>query len=86
MQVTRAGGASPGDSDVHDSAPALGVGPGWGKHLGIAGKPGGSVPVATSKTERGRHLVRPGQDHGLTVFLGVMDRPRWREGATSNPR
>jgi cell division protein FtsI/penicillin-binding protein 2 len=40
-----------GNSDVHDAATALGIGAGWGNHLGIAGAFGGSVPVATSKTE-----------------------------------
>jgi len=44
--------ATMGNSDVHDAAAALGVGTGWGKHLGIAGAFSGSVPVATSKTER----------------------------------
>lgn len=39
-----------GNSDVHDAAAALGVGSGWGSHLGIAGTFGGSVPVATTKT------------------------------------
>ena len=41
-----------GMSDVHDAAAALGIGAGWGNHLGVKGAFGGSVPVATSPVER----------------------------------
>ncbi|MEP7035935.1 MAG: penicillin-binding transpeptidase domain-containing protein [Dermatophilaceae bacterium] len=44
--------ATMGNGDVHDAAAALGVGSGWGKHLGVDGAFSGSVPVATSKTEK----------------------------------
>jgi cell division protein FtsI/penicillin-binding protein 2 len=64
--------ATMGDADVHDAAAALGVGSGWEKHLGVAGAFGGSVPVATSKTERAATAF--GQAKTLTspASLAVM--------------
>jgi cell division protein FtsI/penicillin-binding protein 2 len=64
--------ATMGDSDVHDAAAALGVGAGWGKHLGIAGTFGGSVPVATSKTERAATAFGQAKTEASPVSLAVM--------------
>lgn len=61
-----------GNSDVHDAAVALGIGSGWDKHLGIAGTFAGSVPVATTKTEKAATAF--GQAKTLTspASLAVM--------------
>jgi len=64
--------ATMGDSDVHDAAAALGVGSGWDKHLGIAGTFGGSVPVATSKTERAATAFGQSKTEASPVSLAVM--------------
>jgi cell division protein FtsI/penicillin-binding protein 2 len=64
--------ATMGDSDVHDAAAALGVGAGWDKHLGIAGTFGGSVPVATSKTERAATAFGQSKTEASPVSLAVM--------------
>jgi len=61
-----------GDSDVHDAAAALGVGAGWDKHLGIAGTFGGSVPVATSKTDRAATAFGQGRTEVSPASLAVM--------------
>ena len=61
-----------GDSDVHDAAAALGVGSGWDKHLGIAGTFGGSVPVATSKTERATTAFGQARTEASPASLAVM--------------
>jgi cell division protein FtsI/penicillin-binding protein 2 len=64
--------ATMGDSDVHDAAAALGVGSGWDKHLGVAGTFGGSVPVATSKTERAATAFGQSKTEASPVSLAVM--------------
>jgi cell division protein FtsI/penicillin-binding protein 2 len=77
--------ATMGDSDVHDAAAALGIGSGWGKHLGIDGTFSGSVPVATSKTEKAatafgqaRTLVSPA---ALAVMVASVARGSYIEPA-----
>ncbi|MEO6145321.1 MAG: penicillin-binding transpeptidase domain-containing protein [Dermatophilaceae bacterium] len=77
--------ATMGDSDVHDAAVALGIGSGWDKHLGIAGTFGGSVPAATSKTERAatafgqaKTLVSPAS---LAVMVASVARGSYIEPA-----
>ena len=64
--------ATMGDSDVHDAAVALGVGSGWDKHLGVAGTFGGSVPVATSKTERAATAFGQAKTSVSPASLAVM--------------
>ncbi|MHB8187105.1 MAG: penicillin-binding transpeptidase domain-containing protein [Dermatophilaceae bacterium] len=64
--------ATMGNSDVHDAAVALGVGSGWGKHLGIAGTFDGSVPVATSKTERAATAFGQARTSVSPASLAVM--------------
>lgn len=64
--------AAMGDADVHDAAVALGVGAGWGKHLGIAGTFDGSVPVATSKTERAATAFGQAKTSVSPASLAVM--------------
>jgi cell division protein FtsI/penicillin-binding protein 2 len=61
-----------GDSDVRDAAAALGVGAGWDKHLGIAGAFGGSVPPATSKTERATTGLGQARTEASPASLAVM--------------
>ena len=61
-----------GDSDVHDAAAALGVGAGWDKHLGITGTFGGSVPVATSKTDRAATAFGQSKTEASPASLAVM--------------
>jgi cell division protein FtsI/penicillin-binding protein 2 len=61
-----------GDSDVHDAAAALGVGSGWDKHLGIAGAFGGSVPPATSRTERATTGFGQARTEASPASLAVM--------------
>ena len=77
--------ATMGNSDVHDAATALGVGSGWGKHLGIAGSFSGSVPVATTKTEKAatafgqaKTLVSPAS---LAVMVASIARGSYIEPA-----
>jgi len=77
--------ATMGSSDVHDAATSLGVGSGWGKHLGIDGTFSGSVPVATSKTEKAatafgqaRTLVSPAS---LAVMVASVARGSYIEPA-----
>jgi len=77
--------ATMGNSDVHDAATALGVGSGWGKHLGIAGSFSGSVPVATTKTEKAatafgqaKTLVSPAS---LAVMVASVARGSYIEPA-----
>jgi cell division protein FtsI/penicillin-binding protein 2 len=74
-----------GDADVHDAAKALGVGAGWEKHLGVANAFGGSVPVATSKTEKAatafgqaRTLTSPA---AMAVMAGSVARGSYVEPA-----
>jgi len=64
--------ATMGDSDVHDAALALGVGAGWDKHLGIAGTFDGSVPVATSKTEKAATAFGQAKTSVSPASLAVM--------------
>jgi cell division protein FtsI/penicillin-binding protein 2 len=64
--------ATMGDSDVHDAAAALGVGAGWDKHLGIAGTFGGSVPVATSKTDKAATAFGQSKTEASPASLAVM--------------
>jgi hypothetical protein len=64
--------ATMGDSDVHDAAAALGVGVGWDKHLGITGTFGGSVPVATSKTDRAATAFGQARTEASPASLAVM--------------
>jgi len=61
-----------GASDVHDGAAALGVGSGWDQHLGIAGTFGGSVPVATTKTEKAATAFGQAKTLASPVSLAVM--------------
>ena len=64
--------ATMGDADVHDAAVALGVGAGWDKHLGIAGTFDGSVPVATSRTERAATAFGQAKTSVSPASLAVM--------------
>jgi cell division protein FtsI/penicillin-binding protein 2 len=77
--------ASMGNSDVHDAATALGIGSGWGKHLGIDGTFSGSVPAATTKTEKAatafgqaKTLVSPAS---LAVMVASVARGSYIEPA-----
>jgi len=54
------------------AAIALGVGAGWAKHLGIAGTFGGSVPVATSKTEKAATAFGQAKTSVSPASLAVM--------------
>lgn len=64
--------ATMGDGDVHDAAAALGVGAGWEKHLGIDGAFGGSVPVATTATEKAATAFGQAKTLASTASLAVM--------------
>jgi len=64
--------AKMGKSDVHDAAKALGIGAGWGSHLGVAGAFGGSVPVATSKVEKATTAFGQGRTSVSPASLAVM--------------
>lgn len=64
--------ATMGDADVHDAALALGVGAGWAKHLGITGTFDGSVPVATSKTEKAATAFGQAKTSVSPASLAVM--------------
>jgi cell division protein FtsI/penicillin-binding protein 2 len=64
--------AGMGGSDVHDAATALGVGSGWDKHLGVAGTFGGSVPVATTKTEKAATAFGQARTLASPASLAVM--------------
>ncbi|MEO8556390.1 MAG: penicillin-binding transpeptidase domain-containing protein [Actinomycetota bacterium] len=64
--------ATMGDADVHDAAAALGVGSGWGEHLGIAGAFDGSVPVATSKVEKAATAFGQAKTSVSPASLAVM--------------
>jgi cell division protein FtsI/penicillin-binding protein 2 len=64
--------AKMGNSDVHDAAKALGIGAGWGSHLGVAGAFGGSVPVATSKVEQATTAFGQGRTSVSPASLAVM--------------
>ncbi len=64
--------ATMGDSDVHDAALALGIGAGWDNHLGIAGTFDGSVPVATSKTEKAATAFGQAKTSVSPASLAVM--------------
>jgi len=77
--------AKMGSTDVHDAAAALGIGSGWGKHLGIDGTFSGSVPAATTKTEKAatafgqaRTLVSPAS---LAVMVASVARGSYIEPA-----
>jgi cell division protein FtsI/penicillin-binding protein 2 len=77
--------ATMGDGDVHDAAAALGIGTGWEQHLGVAEAFGGSVPVATSKTEKAatafgqaKTLVSPAS---LAVMVASVARGSYVEPA-----
>jgi len=61
-----------GNSDVHDAAKALGIGAGWGKHLGVDGAFGGSVPVATSATDRAATAFGQARTSVSPAALAVM--------------
>ena len=61
-----------GDSDVHDAALALGIGAGWGNHLGVDDAFGGSVPVATSKVEKATTAFGQGRTSVSPASLAVM--------------
>jgi cell division protein FtsI/penicillin-binding protein 2 len=74
-----------GNSDVHDAALALGIGAGWDKHLGLPDVATGSVPVATSTSERAatafgqaKTLVSPAD---LAVMVGSVARGSYVEPA-----
>jgi cell division protein FtsI/penicillin-binding protein 2 len=64
--------ATMGNSDVHDAAKALGIGAGWGSHLGISGTFGGSVPAATSKVEKATTAFGQGRTSVSPASLAVM--------------
>lgn len=64
--------ATMGDSDVHDGAAALGVGAGWDSHLGVTGTFAGSVPVATTKTEKAATAFGQAKTLASPVALAVM--------------
>jgi cell division protein FtsI/penicillin-binding protein 2 len=64
--------AKMGNSDVHDAAAALGVGAGWGNHLGVTGAFGGSVPVATSKVEKASTAFGQAKTSVSPAALAVM--------------
>ena len=61
-----------GNSDVHDAAVALGIGAGWGNHLGVDNAFGGSVPVATSKVEKATTAFGQGRTSVSPASLAVM--------------
>jgi cell division protein FtsI/penicillin-binding protein 2 len=61
-----------GASDVHDGALALGIGAPWDKHLGLDGVFEGSVPVATSKTEKATSAFGQGRTEVSPAALAVM--------------
>jgi cell division protein FtsI/penicillin-binding protein 2 len=61
-----------GNSDVRDAAKDLGVGAGWGNHLGVAGAFGGSVPVATSGTDRAATAFGQARTSVSPAALAVM--------------
>ena len=61
-----------GNSDVHYAAMALGVGAPWDKHLGLAGAFAGSVPVATSKTEKATTAFGQARTSVSPASLAVM--------------
>ncbi len=63
---------SMGNGDVHAAALALGVGAGWGRHLGVAGAFAGSVPPATSATERAASAFGQGRTLASPASLAVM--------------
>jgi cell division protein FtsI/penicillin-binding protein 2 len=60
------------DGDVHDAATALGIGTGWGKHLGVSGTFDGDVPVAGSATERAATAFGQARTSVSPVALAVM--------------
>jgi len=64
--------ATMGTADVHNASAALGIGAGWGKHLGINGAFGGSVPVATSKVEKATTAFGQGRTSVSPAALAVM--------------
>ena len=64
--------AKMGNSDVRDAAAALGVGAGWGKHLGVAGAFDGSVPVTTSKTDKAATAFGQAKTEASPASLAVM--------------
>src|SRR5450631_404113 len=61
-----------GASDSHDAGLALGVGAPWDKHLGLDGAFEGSVPVATSKTEKATTAFGQGRTEVSPASLAVM--------------
>lgn len=64
--------AKMGNSDVQAAAKALGIGAGWGSHLGVAGTFGGNVPVATSKVEKATSAFGQGRTSVSPAALAVM--------------
>ena len=64
--------AKMGKSDVRDAAKALGIGAGWGSHLGVAGAFGGNVPLATSKVEKATTAFGQGRTSVSPAALAVM--------------
>jgi len=63
---------SMGNGDVHAAALALGVGAGWARHLGVVGAFAGSVPPATSATERAASAFGQGRTLASPASLAVM--------------
>jgi cell division protein FtsI/penicillin-binding protein 2 len=61
-----------GASDSHDAGLALGVGAPWDKHLGLDGVFEGSIPVATSKTEKATTAFGQGRTEVSPASLAVM--------------
>jgi cell division protein FtsI/penicillin-binding protein 2 len=61
-----------GASDSHDAGLALGVGAPWDKHLGLDGVFEGSIPVATSKTEKATTAFGQGRTEASPAALAVM--------------
>jgi len=64
--------ATMADADVHDGAAALGVGSGWDQRLGITGTFAGSVPVATTKTEKAATAFGQAKTVASVASLAVM--------------
>jgi cell division protein FtsI/penicillin-binding protein 2 len=61
-----------GASDSHDAGLALGVGTPWDKHLGLDGAFAGSIPVATSKTEKATTAFGQGRTEVSPASLAIM--------------
>jgi len=61
-----------GSADVRDASAKLGIGAGWGKHLGVVGAFDGSVPVADGPTQRATTAFGQGRTSVSPAALAVM--------------